>query len=391
MCGIVYGRTLEKDPINASIVKQFNIQRNRGTSGFGFFLPEFNKLVHNTKEYRILSLLRRQPAKEILFHHRQPTSTDNLRRSCHPFSTKDVFKHNYVVVHNGHIGNAAEMKAIHEKELGIKYVSTVADGKFNDTEALVWELGLILDGRIKESRLRGWAAFVAVEMDGDKPVAVHFGTDSTILRYGYTDKGFAVASLLEGGQGCDSDVLYTYTHATHKITKRPLIMTASNWGRRVRTTPTTTPRAKIAFGEKPETELSELEDLEWDATDESLSHKKKREILKKTYANIPKYTKVASKASVYDSELVRITADGASPRIIAFRARGDVLLMNNALKVIKLLGLEHRERRKVKFIQRRISELGHIRKAAENNKIPMAQQVIHRLLQAQNEEKSSPS
>src|SRR4051812_8277768 len=138
MCGIVYYNDLRGNAVNNAVIERYRLQSGRGKSGFGFYIPQLDRMVHNPRENRIVRLLQREDkASEVLFHHRFPTSTMNVRSSCHPFSTKansDKFKHQYVLVHNGVLQNDDELKKAHEK-LGIKYVSEQPDGRFNDSEA----------------------------------------------------------------------------------------------------------------------------------------------------------------------------------------------------------------------------------------------------------------
>ena len=86
---------------------------------------------------------------EVLFHHRFSTSTADVPNACHPFSTKDFFKNNYVGVHNGVIGNDDELEKQH-LELGINYISRQTNGQFNDSEALIYDIARYLEGEVDE-------------------------------------------------------------------------------------------------------------------------------------------------------------------------------------------------------------------------------------------------
>lgn len=222
MCGLVFASHTK--PVNKFIEEQFKRQRTRGLQGFGF--TDGETLIHNQREYRILSHLRREPAKTILFHHRQPTSTPNVRSSCHPFSTKDFFSSTYIIAHNGHINNDDALKKTHE-DLGIEYVSEMFDGKFNDTEALVWEVGRYLSGEIKELDLSGAMAFIAIEKRNGNTLT-HFGKKNRwdSLEYYHSDKGLFIASELWRSdfkaKEVKEETLYTYNHATRKLFKSKL-------------------------------------------------------------------------------------------------------------------------------------------------------------------------
>lgn len=209
-------------PVNQTIIKRYKAQRNRGISGFGFYLPEVNRLTHNTKEGRILSLLRRSEAREILFHHRFPTSTANVRNACHPFSTKEYFESNYIVVHNGVLHNEHELKREHEK-LGIKYVSEQENGRFNDSEALAFDLARYFEGQVDTLTARGSIAFIAIKRDlAGKPMGVFFGRNyGNPLKMKKTQFSLTLSSEGEGRE-VEANTLYYFNYDTEELTTRPL-------------------------------------------------------------------------------------------------------------------------------------------------------------------------
>lgn len=210
-------------PVNKTIKKRYKDQRNRGTEGFGFYIPETNRLVLNTKESRIISLLKRDEAKEILFHHRFPTSTDNVRNACHPFSTKAVFENQYVGVHNGVIYNDDEVKKDHD-ELGIQYASMQPDGKkFNDSEALIYDLARYFEGQVDKLTARGNIAFIVVKRNPDgKAVNLLFGRNSgNPLVMKRTKNSLTVSSEGEGDT-VEPNMLYCYDYETKSLTKEAL-------------------------------------------------------------------------------------------------------------------------------------------------------------------------
>ena len=91
MCGIVYAEDFNGNPVNNSIMQIFDKQRHRGTQGFGLFDGQEMNMVHETKEDSILKWLVKYDSNQLLFHHRNPTSTINVKRAAHPFSTKKYF------------------------------------------------------------------------------------------------------------------------------------------------------------------------------------------------------------------------------------------------------------------------------------------------------------
>lgn len=228
MCGIVYKKSFNGQPVNQAIVQMYKHQRSRGTEGFGFFLPEQDRLAHNTKEQRILKLLQdqRYQATEVMFHHRFPTSTDNVQNSCHPFSTranKHVFDHNYVLVHNGVVTNASTLKIKHEA-LGISYVSEGHDGRFNDSEALLYDVALYLEGKQDKLEAAGSIAFICKREDGKTYFARNYGSP---LVYELTSRGLTIRS--EGtGQQVVTNKLYEFLEDQRSFILTPLVI--AGWG-----------------------------------------------------------------------------------------------------------------------------------------------------------------
>jgi hypothetical protein len=203
----------------------FDEQRHRGTEGFGLFDGSNNHLVHAAEENRILNWLVKDKNQTdlILFHHRLPTSTINVRRAAHPFSTKDFFEGGdvqYILVHNGSIRNAKDRFADH-LEMGIQYQSLLDDDTFNDSEALLWDFALYMEGDIPEMKTYGGIAFVCLKLVKGQVDRLYFGRNSNPLNL-YRDKhGLALSS--EGpGDPIDSDMLYTWNYKLKRLTKRKL-------------------------------------------------------------------------------------------------------------------------------------------------------------------------
>lgn len=223
MCGIVYYKSFDHTKVNRQVLRQYKRQRSRGSDGFGFYLPKQDRMTHAPQEHRIKRLLRRSPDTEILFHHRFPTSTDNVRNACHPFSTKDVFGDTqYIMVHNGWLTNAGRLKLDHEA-LGIRYVSEQTNGQFNDSEALMYDLALTLQGRQKSPIAIGPAAWIMIERFKGEAIKLHFGRNTNPLKMVLNNKNLTLSS--EGdGVSINPDTHYTYTYATGEITQTPLVI-----------------------------------------------------------------------------------------------------------------------------------------------------------------------
>lgn len=217
MCGIVYAHDFTGNPVNNGILQQFDKQRARGTEGFGLF--DGLHLVRAAREDKILKWLVKYDSDLLLFHHRNPTSTINVKRAAHPFSTREYFGDNqYIMVHNGVITNPDEMYEKHQK-MGIKYQSQLVDGTFNDSEALAWELALTLEGKQEKLEARGGIAFVCMKLVKGEKSKLYFGRNSSPLNM-YRDKqGIALSS--EGpGESIDDQKLYTFNYDLNRLTKR---------------------------------------------------------------------------------------------------------------------------------------------------------------------------
>ena len=221
ICGIVYAESFLGTPVNNAVMQQFDQQRTRGTEGFGLFNGKH--LVHAAKEDRILNWLvkEKNESELIMFHHRRPTSTINVRKAAHPFSTKKYFgKNQYILVHNGYIGNDDELKAEHEK-LGIKYQTILDDGTFNDSEALLWDVALYLEGKQPELKAYGGIAFTCMKLVGGKLDKLYFARNSNPLNMARDKSGIMLSSEGEG-EPIAQNTLHTWNYALKRLTKRKL-------------------------------------------------------------------------------------------------------------------------------------------------------------------------
>lgn len=215
MCGIVFATDFTGQPVNKWITHQFEKQRSRGTQGFGLLDGQFNHLIKNPREDKILKWLNKYKSTEILFHHRFPTSTENVQNACHPFSTGRFFETNYVLVHNGWISNAEAMYKKHIK-LGIEYSSLQPDGSFNDSEALLWELALTLEGEQEKMECYGAIAFICLATNSDDKRELYFGRNNNPLNMHFTKKHLYLSS--EGqGDPITSHSLYCYNYKTKEL------------------------------------------------------------------------------------------------------------------------------------------------------------------------------
>jgi predicted glutamine amidotransferase len=223
MCGLVYGHSLTKQPVNSYILEQYKKQRSRGTEGFGVFDGQYNHLIHHPSEKGIKRWLKRYESNILMFHHRNPTSTINVRRACHPFSTGDYFGDNeYILIHNGYIWNADD-RFVEHQEMGIQYKSLLQDLTFNDSEALLWDFALYMEGKIDKVEAGGAIAFIAVKLTDGELTNLYFGRNTNPLHMENTDKGLFLAS--EGkGQMIDSYTLYDYKYADNMYSMTDLAL-----------------------------------------------------------------------------------------------------------------------------------------------------------------------
>lgn len=239
MCGIVVQANLglkSHTPVNSDVRAQFFKQSGRGRQGFGLFDLQHMKLVRESKEEKILKWLSKKDSNFIMFHHRFPTSTINVAQAAHPFSTHDYFGDvQYIMVHNGIIRNADELWTQHQ-QLGIRYQSFLHDMTFNDSEALLWDLALTLEGKQLEMKARGDMAFVLVRKVKGKVTELIFGRNGRPLNIVHTIDTLKLSSEGEGTP-IMSDTLYRWDFNTHLITMQPMVF--KQWAS-VSTYPSTT-------------------------------------------------------------------------------------------------------------------------------------------------------
>lgn len=157
-----------------------------------------------------------------MFHHRYPTSTDNTKTASHPFSTRKFFDTNYVLVHNGVISNSYELRKKHE-ELGIKYHSTQPNGRFNDSEALLWDVALYLEGQQEELTAKGTIAFICIAQSKDKKSdKLYFARNTNPLNMFFNKKKGLFLSSEGKGQPITAHQLYTFDYNTKKMSNKSL-------------------------------------------------------------------------------------------------------------------------------------------------------------------------
>lgn len=220
MCGIVYAQNFKGEPVNNEVLQRFDKQRSRGTEGFGLFDGDKMNLVRATKENKILNWLVKYNSSTILFHHRWPSSTVNVKRAAHPFTTKDYFKDTqYILVHNGHLTNSEDLYTKHQ-ELGITYRSLLSDLSFNDSEALCWDFALAMEQKTKTLTTKGSVAFICLRTHKGKLDKLYFGRNYLNPLKMLKSKDGLILSSEGDGTMIDDDTLYTWNYKTKRLSKR---------------------------------------------------------------------------------------------------------------------------------------------------------------------------
>ncbi len=228
MCGILYANSFNNLPVNDKIKEMYEAQKQRGREGFGIFDGQEMNIVHATKEERIMKWLNKYSSNLIMFHHRFPTSTINVKQAAHPFTTKKYFGDNqYILIHNGHINNSYSLKSDHEK-LGINYHSIVNEvtpsgynyKKFNDSESLLWDFALTMEGKQEELKAYGGMAFICVKLHKNKLEKLYFGRNTNPIKMQIDDEGVILSSTGDG-EDAKEQTLYEFDYKTKKLTDKP--------------------------------------------------------------------------------------------------------------------------------------------------------------------------
>lgn len=222
ICGIVYANSFDGRAVNQLVWDQFDKQRSRGVQGFGFFNGKYTVKAALEKRIKHKINSKKNQTDLLLFHHRFPTSTENVKRAAHPFSTGGYFGNvKYVLVHNGVITNAKTLYDEHQKlKKPITYQSLLDNGKFNDSEALLWDLALTIEGKQDALKAYGGIAFIAIKLVNNVPQKLYFGKNAgRPLKMKRDESGMFLSSEGEG-EDIKESRLYTYNYKKRRLTDK---------------------------------------------------------------------------------------------------------------------------------------------------------------------------
>jgi len=193
MCGIIanfYHKPIDGKDNKSIIAIQYYKQQHRGTQGAGYIVIDNDNKIHVHRDSNntnaLIQLAKYEYVKCCVFHHRYPTSTDNIAQCSHPIhvSIKGL-KYDYYIVHNGVINNDDELKLVHNKEgivyntehvqvegttytfnNGDTYESNSDSIRYNDSEGVSIEMARLIENKVTTlEHVTGSYALIAVQVD----------------------------------------------------------------------------------------------------------------------------------------------------------------------------------------------------------------------------------
>lgn len=138
------------------------------------------RTLRSTGEIKTILDLYLNKSNLVLFHHRMPTSSENLCSQTHPILISNpMLKYDYLIAHNGVIHNEYMLKKKHE-ELGFQYSTEIKEKttrNFNDSEVIATEIALKLEGLKDEVEASGSAAIIGIRLTKGtrKPLTLFYG------------------------------------------------------------------------------------------------------------------------------------------------------------------------------------------------------------------------
>ena len=250
MCGIIYYQSSEAKNVTKPLLKRYDTQDHRGKEGYGYVacdlesksISYFQREEDEETIVKALESLKDQEkvTNAILFHHRNPTSTPNLKECAHPIVVdhKDL-EHTYFVVHNGVISNASEVRTKHI-ELGYEYTTDIVTKKvittkdktyetvgleqFNDSESLAIDLARLIEGKIDKIDSRGSIAFIVLQATKDYKIkSLYYGRNSGSPLILEMDKHHLCLKSEGHGEEIKTHIIYHYDYASGDLTQKDAI------------------------------------------------------------------------------------------------------------------------------------------------------------------------
>ena len=230
MCGIVtafhYGEN--KEPVNEIVEEMMDDQISRGSEGFGaIFIDDKNKfkISRSTKQLKILVDSHFNPCRMIILHHRMPSSSSNKISQTHPMVVEHKsLKYGYLVIHNGIIRNAKELKDEHEKE-GFEYKTDDQEDKdFNDSECLAIEMAKFIEKQTEKINAQGSCAFVALQYNKKTKTAIQvfYGRNNSNPLKLAKSRDFLYLNSEGKGEDIKINTLYSFNLKDFNIKKRDM-------------------------------------------------------------------------------------------------------------------------------------------------------------------------
>lgn len=241
MCGITYVKKLDGSSAKEQLLGRYEFQKLRGQEGFGYVAVRDGVMIaydRSETEKEIKEKLAAVPfADEIMFHHRNPTSTPNFSAAAHPILVSNgKLACDYYVVHNGIISDDEDYKYFHNEE-GYTYTTEMMSAwlvggvlrdqvtQWNDSEALAIELAMDIDsGRVKGIGCMGSISFVAMQINKKtkEVVQTFWGTNGSMpLKAHFVDGAFLAVHSEGTGENCKPHTLYWYDHAKKETYELP--------------------------------------------------------------------------------------------------------------------------------------------------------------------------
>lgn len=254
MCGLTYYHQKGIKSAVKPVLTRYEIQKSRGTEGYGLVAfdldtREVTGYIREEEEKDIakqMHALRKSDkvSNGILFHHRNPTSTPNLRECAHPIGVRhEELEDLYFIAHNGVISNDHELKKKHE-QMGYRYNTEITkeeswttsgltgeairytypkELKHNDSEAVAIELARVIEGKSDKIGAKGSMALIALRVSPDMKVkALYYGRNYLNPLCLVRDRNsFALTSEGETKDSIKAHTLYCYDYATGETTETP--------------------------------------------------------------------------------------------------------------------------------------------------------------------------